>query len=341
MSSTLRARSDERNVLQDSRLVRSYDQVVSRISPTSDELADILKAINVRSTILCRSHFTAPWGFRVDDSELAKFHIVLEGSAWLDLDGSAESRRLETGSIVVLPRGTGHVVRDTPGSPVRPLDEILTDHPVDASGRMTYGGDGESTTVLCGAFEAALPDDMTDVLPGALVLDHDRSGRVTRWLEPFADLLASEGSGAPGDAAVLAKVADVFLTDFLRQYLAQQEAALVQLPAGRTEGAPIADALRLMRRDPRAQWTVEGLARHVGMSRTAFAAQFRDYVGEPPLSHLTRVRLSQGAGYLATTSRTIGAIARDVGYDNESSFSKAFKRLYGCSPVTFRTEWTP
>ena len=76
------------------------------------------------------------------------------------------------------------------------------------------------------------------------------------------------------------------------------------------------------------------------MSRTAFAVQFRDSVGEPPLSHLTRVRLSQGAGYLATTSRTIDAIARDVGYDNESSFSKAFKRIYGCSPGTFRTEWS-
>src|SRR5262249_53509510 len=160
---------------------------------------------------------------------------------------------------------------------------IITDHPLDASGRLTYGGDGGSTTVLCGAFEAALlPDDMTDLLPQALVLDPDRSGRVTRWLQPFADLLASEGSASPGDAAVLAKVADVSLTDFLRQYLAQQEVALVHLPASRTDGAPIATALRLMRRDPRAQWTVEGLAHQVGMSRTAFAAQFRDSVGEPP-----------------------------------------------------------
>jgi AraC-like DNA-binding protein len=132
----------------------------------------------------------------------------------------------------------------------------------------------------------------------------------------------------------------VFLTEFLRQYLAQQEAALVHLPTDEGEGAPIAAALRLMRRDPRARWTVEGLARQVGMSRTAFAAQFRDSVGEPPLSHLIRVRLSQGAGYLATSSRTIGAIARDVGYDNESSFSKAFKRIYGCSPGAFRTEWS-
>jgi AraC-like DNA-binding protein len=317
-----------------------YPCLVSRISPPTDALAEVLKGINVRSTILCRSHFTAPWGFRVDGSDLAKFHIVLDGAAWLDLDSPAETHRLAVGAIVVLPRGTGHVVRDDPHSPVRHLEAILTDHPPDSAGRLTYGGDGASTTVLCGAFEAALlPDDMTDLLPRALVLDQDGGSRVTRWLQPFADLLASD-SAAPGDAAVLAKVADVFLTEFLRQYLAQQEAALVHLPSDESEGAPIAAALRLMRRDPRARWTVEGLARQVGMSRTAFAAQFRDSVGEPPLSHLTRVRLSQGAGYLATTSRTVAAIARDIGYDNESSFSKAFKRRYGRSPGAFRTEWS-
>ena len=317
-----------------------YADLVGRISPPSDDLAEVLKAINVRSTILCRSHFTAPWGFGVDGSDLAKFHIVLDGAAWLELDSPAESHRLEAGAIVVLPRGNGHVVRDDPRTPVRHLEAILTDHPVDSAGRLQYGGDGASTTVLCGAFEAALlPEDMTELLPRALVLDQDGSSRVTRWLQPFADLLASD-STAPGEAAVLAKVADVFLTEFLRQYLAQQEAALVHLPTGEGDGAPIAAALRLMRRDPRARWTVEGLARQVGMSRTAFAAQFRDSIGEPPLSHLTRVRLSQGAGYLATTSRTIGAIARDVGYDNESSFSKAFKRMYGCSPGAFRTEWS-
>jgi hypothetical protein len=84
-----------------------YPCLVSRISPPTDALAEVLKGINVRSTILCRSHFTAPWGFRVDGSDLAKFHIVLDGAAWLDLDSPAETHRLAVGAIVVLPRGTG------------------------------------------------------------------------------------------------------------------------------------------------------------------------------------------------------------------------------------------
>jgi transcriptional regulator GlxA family with amidase domain len=165
------------------------------------------------------------------------------------------------------------------------------------------------------------------------------SSAMTRWLQPLADLLTSDDS-TPGGAAVMAKVADVFLTEFFRQYLAQQDAAILHPPGAQVASAPVAAAVRLMRRDPREPWTVHSLASRVGMSRTAFAAKFRDAVGEPPLSHLTRLRLSRGAGYLATTSRTIGAIARDVGYDNESSFSKAFKRMYGCPPGAFRTGWT-
>ena len=313
---------------------------VSRVSPPPDHLDEVLRGINVRSTLLCRSEFTAPWGFHVDDSQLAKFHIVLAGTAWLGLDSPPESYRIEAGTVVVLPRGTGHVVRDEPDTPSRDLEAILSDHPLDEHGRLTYGGDGAATTVLCGVFEADLiPEGMTDLMPRVLVLDREANSRVTRWLQPFADLLGADGA-TPGDAAVLAKVADVFLTDFLRHYLTQQSTALVHLPQDQGADAPIAAALRLMRRDPRSAWTVDDLARHVGMSRTAFAARFRDAVGEPPFSHLTRLRLSQGAGHLATTSRTIASIARDVGYDNESSFSKAFKRHYGRSPGAFRTEWS-
>jgi AraC-like DNA-binding protein len=73
-------------------------------------------------------------------------------------------------------------------------------------------------------------------------------------------------------------------------------------------------------------------AQAVGLSRTSFAARFRRAIGEPPITHLTRLRLSGGAGYMSSTSRTIGDIARAVGYDNEASFSKAFKRAYGRSP---------
>jgi AraC-like DNA-binding protein len=309
-----------------------------RVSPPADDLADFLRSINVRSVVFCRSEFTAPWGFRVDDNAMAKFHLVLAGEAYLALDGVDEPHRLVAGDVVVLPHGTGHALVDAPGSPAPTLDGILFDHPVDEAGTMSYGGGGAVTAVVCGGFGTdALPAELIEQLPRMLVLGSARDG-VSRLLEPLAALLAAERPAAPGDGAVLAKVADVFLTESLRQYLASHRLLQVQVKAF-DDDMPIAAALRMMRDNPGGPWTIAHLARAVGLSRTSFTVRFRDSVGEPPMTHLTRLRLSGGAGYLTSTSRTIGDIARKVGYDNEASFSKAFKRTYGRSPGAFRTAW--
>jgi AraC-like DNA-binding protein len=309
-----------------------------RVSPPGDDLADSLRSINVRSVVFCRSQFTAPWGFRVDDTAMAKFHLVLAGEAYLALDGESGPRHLVAGDVVVLPHGTGHAVTDAPGSPAPSLEGILVDQVVGEAGTMSYGGGGRATTVVCGGFGTdALPADLIEQLPRILVLGSARDG-VTRWLEPLAALLAAERPPSPGDGAVLAKVADVFLTESLRQYLASHRLLRLQITAS-DDDKPIAMALRLMRDNPGWPWTIADLARAVSLSRTAFTLRFRHAVGEPPMTHLTRLRLSGGAGYLTSTSRTIGDIAREVGYDSEASFSKAFKRIYGRSPGAFRTAW--
>ena len=50
-------------------------------SPRSDAVSEVLRAFAVRSTIFCRSELRAPWAFRVEGESVAKFHLVLEGSA--------------------------------------------------------------------------------------------------------------------------------------------------------------------------------------------------------------------------------------------------------------------
>lgn len=230
-------------------------------------------------------------------------------------------------------------MQDLPGSPVQHLDRILAGHPVDEAGRMAYGGGGASTRLLCGGFElrSSLPDDLADLLPPMLVLDVVGAG-LTRWLEPLFALLREETeAAAPGASAIFAKLADVFLSQALRSYLAAAPSmGALEHPVSPDPG--IARVLRLMRSQPELRWTIDDLARAAGMSRTSFTTRFRAAVGESPISYLTRLRLTRAAGYLATTSKNVRHVARLVGYDNEASFSKAFSRAFGRSPGSYRRD---
>ena len=310
-------------------------------APRADELSGLLKQINVRSVVYCLSDLGAPWGLRVDGSATAKFHLVLDGRATLTLDepGIAPTE-LSAGELALVPHGSGHLIQDERGSPARPLGDILAEQPARAAERLAYGGDGTRTLLLCGGFALAsgLPENLLSLLPPLLVLDTASTG-LSRWLEPTLALLRNEiASDAPGGSAMLAKLADVFLAEIARRYLSSLDVLIISVPSAATGDPSVGAALALMRAQPDAPWTVADLARKVGLSRTAFAARFRDLVGEPPMSYLARLRLGYAAGYLSATDKTVREIARMVGYSSEASLSKAFQRRFGRAPGEYRRQ---
>jgi AraC-like DNA-binding protein len=307
----------------------------------ADELSVLLEQINVRSVVYCLSDLGAPWGLRVDGSATAKFHLVLDGRATLTLDEpDVPPTELSAGELALLPHGSGHLIQDDRDSPARPLEHILAELPAEAAERLAYGGDGPRTSLLCGGFALAsgLPENLLSLLPPVLVLDTASTG-ISRWLEPTFGLLRNEiASDAPGGPAMLAKLADVFLAEIVRRYLSSLDALTFSVPSAAADDPAVGAALALLRAQPDAPWTVADLARKVGLSRTAFAARFRDLVGEPPMSYLARVRLGYAAGYLSATDKTVEQIARMVGYSSEASLSKAFRRAFGRAPGEYRRQ---
>jgi AraC-like DNA-binding protein len=308
---------------------------VDLLSPVApDAVADTLSAIRVRSSTYCLSDLRAPWGFRVEGANVAKFHLVLEGACWLEVTG-ADSVRLAAGDLVIMAGGDSHVMLDEPGSPVLALDSLIAARPLDASARLRYGGGGARTRLLCGGFGLDNPTALAACMPPMLLLDAASTG-ISAWLEPVFALVRQEAEeAAPGAQAVFARLADVFLTQALRTYLigAQQAGLLTLRPA---QNAQVERAAELIRQQPDRDWTLQLLAREVGMSRSLLAMRFRAATGESPMRHLAKVRLGQAAGYLTTASMSIEAIARRTGYASTASLSKAFKREFGVSPGTYR-----
>jgi transcriptional regulator GlxA family with amidase domain len=96
----------------------------------------------------------------------------------------------------------------------------------------------------------------------------------------------------------------------------------------------IAAALQALHDDVRRNWTVETLAEHAGMSRSAFAARFRERVGVPPVEYL-RKRLALAKDALSYSNRPLADVALASGYASASAFSTAFSRSVGSPPRSY------
>jgi AraC family transcriptional regulator, alkane utilization regulator len=304
----------------------------------SDGLSQLLLRLSVNSTVYCLSEMTAPWGFRVAARSSPAFHLLTAGSAWLEVEGQPDPIRLAAGDLVILPRGEGHTVRDSPKSPVMWLDRILADTPP-VNGHLAHGGGGERSELVCGGFviERLTGRPLIEALPTVVHL-HSTGGRAPEWLVSLIRMIALEmASSGPGAEAVVTRLTDALLAQALRQCLTDSTRSSTGT-ATVVDDPQIARVLRLIREQPNGDWTVPKLAASVAMSRSAFADRFRTVTGETPMQHVTRYRMARAAEFLRATNASIREIARLTGYDSEVSVSKAFRRQFGTSPGAYRRE---
>jgi AraC-like DNA-binding protein len=97
-------------------------------------------------------------------------------------------------------------------------------------------------------------------------------------------------------------------------------------------------ALALMHDQPAQDWNLDELGRQVGLSRSALHERFAQLTGVPPMQYLAQWRMQVAARLLLETRARVASIALDVGYDSEAAFARAFKRLVGKPPGTWRRE---
>jgi AraC-like DNA-binding protein len=300
-----------------------------------DGLSELLLRLTVSSTVYC-FFMSSPWGFKVPKQQVPAFHIMTSGGGWMEVDGAPQPIRLSAGDLVILPRGDGHLVRDSPRTSELPwLGSVLEDTPP-TYGRLAYGGGGRRSELLCGGFaiDPVAGRQLLGSLPAVIHL-HGSEGLAPEWLVGLIRMIATEmAASGPGSEAVVTRLTDALLAQAIRHSLVDVDRTLDQAAA--FTDPQIASALRLMRDRPGHQWTVTELAAAVSMSRSTFAERFRAAMGETPMQHLTRYRMARAAQYLRDTRAGIREIARLTGYDSEVSVSKAFRRQFGVAPGAYR-----
>jgi AraC-like DNA-binding protein len=312
-----------------------------------DPITDLFLTTQVASVVHARLEATAPWGLKTEadavdgaakdithpaiaPSQLAHFAMVTRGQCWLSVEGIADAMPLAGGDCFLLPPGSSYTLRDNPGTHPRSFCEVA---PRNRSQVIEYGGGGAPTTVVSGwfQFEQTSVKILKRLLPLLILVRADQAQSLA--LNTTLNLLASEmAEPAPGSDLVVNRLADVLFIQCIRAYFGSRSEACKRGVLHAVFDLQIGVAMKSMHEDLEKPWTVESLAAASGMSRSAFAAKFKELVGETPLEYLTNWRMHKAAVLLRKGDKKLFDVAKAVGYDSDAAFSKAFKRVFGVAP---------
>jgi AraC-like DNA-binding protein len=311
-----------------------------------DPITDIFRTLHVTAFSQCRLEATAPWGLireeqteekvtpsdkKFSPTDLAHFAMLSRGNCWLSVEGIPDPIPLAGGDCILLARGTSFVLRDSPRTrPRRSFREIAPT----ANGKVAhYGGGGAPTTIVCGSlsFDRASLKPITQLLPSFILIKADQAH--TLALHNTMQTLASEmAEQAPGSEVVATRLAEVLFIQALRAHIASEVEWRNKGWLRAIFDPQMGTALSAIHDRVNAPWTVESLAEAAGMSRSAFAARFKELLGQTPLEYVTEWRMQKAMQLLQQRDKKLVDVARSVGYESDAAFSKAFKRVVGANP---------
>jgi AraC-like DNA-binding protein len=302
-----------------------------------DPLSEVLALLKPQS--LSSGGFLVPGDMAIyfPKHQGIKCYAMLVGQCWLVVEGIAEPVRLEAGDCFVLPRGLPF--RLTTDLSLKPIHYTL------ALDRLRKISDvpkiSEGVRYIAGGFfgfTGSHAEMLLQSLPPLVHIRRESDKAAMRWsLERLREELRYP---QPGGSLIAQQLAYMMLIQALRLYLADATTA------GRGWLYALSDkhmsiVISSMHSDPGCPWTLHSLAERVGMSRSVFALRFRKIVGATPMEYLTRWRMLLAADRLKNSGESLCAIAQSLGYESESAFGKAFRRVMGCSPRQYTRSTLP
>lgn len=316
---------------------------------STDTLSEVLRAVRLTGAVFFAVDAAAPWVAETPAARelgphivpgvehVIEYHVVTSGSCWAGLLDEAPVR-LEAGDVIVFPQGDAHVVSSAPGM------RGIHDHEPFRQARTNRlpiairieGGEPERATLICGFLgcDARPFNPLLSTLPRML---HVRRRAADDGVAEHFVKLALAESVAPraGGECVLARLSELLFIEVVRRYLSTLPPENVGWLAGLRDES-IGRVLGHLHGRPEHAWSLDELARAVGMSRSVLAERFAHFVGIPPMQYLAQWRMQLAATSLSGTSMSLSEIAERVGYGSETALSRAFKRWVGVAPADFR-----
>jgi AraC-like DNA-binding protein len=328
---------------------------------SGDTLSDLLRAVRLRGAVFFYVEAADPWVVETPRSSeiiptilpgvehLMPFHGVARGTCWATLVGE-EPIRLKEGDIALFPQGDRHVMSSAPRLRGKAIDPEIYFAPtptqlpfalnVSESGATTAridGGGSDRTRIVCGFLgcDARPFNPLLASMPRVLCTP-SLAADGSSWVASFLSLVVEESSRKrPGGEAVLERMSEMLFVEVLRRYADTLLPDQTGWLAGMRDEA-VGRALALMHEKPGEAWTIERLGEEAALSRSVLHERFVHFIGQAPMQYLAQWRMQLAAASLRDTDAKVIEIALEVGYENESAFSRAFKRAAGESPAAWR-----
>ncbi|SKD01135.1 transcriptional regulator, AraC family [Burkholderia sp. CF099] len=309
---------------------------------TAEKAADwLLSGLELRSTLFHVGQYCGDYRASTAGHQRASFHLVLHGECWLHLpprNGQpAASTRLVEGDAVFLLHDMIHCLSpdaQPPGDSEFTV-RIGTMTPLETE-NATLSGNAGGVGLACGFFEyrSDLGEGIHGLLPDHIIARHDdvklAGARVV------FELIRTEAIRT-GDAPspLVNRLADLLFFYALRSVASADDFAPgLWSVMRRSEFAPLVNAII---EHPAEDWTTHSMATFCHMSRARFCRQFAEVSGQPPAQFLAMLRMKVAAEMLRQGASTLDA-AEQVGYQSESAFAQAFRRVTGQHPGACRKE---
>ena len=213
-----------------------------------DVLSEVLRVVRLSGAIHFRAEFTHPWAIlssppallaaRLQSSggSVTPFHVVTEGNC-LVTSGALPPIHIESGDVIVFPRGDQHVMASDPELSPVPIQEIYSQPSAERITVVNHGGGGWPARFICGFLHADQRfDPLLKSLPAILCVRSRKDtltletldGTGTRvqtithpqekewWRASVRYLMSETATPGPGNRAVLARLAESLFLELLR-----------------------------------------------------------------------------------------------------------------------------
>jgi AraC family transcriptional regulator len=84
--------------------------------------------------------------------------------------------------------------------------------------------------------------------------------------------------------------------------------------------------------------SLETIANLIQLSPHYFASLFKKSIGKSPHQYVLQSRIERSKQLLKQPALSIAQVAQGVGFQNQSHFTTAFRRIVGCTPKAYRDQ---